>query len=335
LKIDSFAHISPLAFQERASNIATGVGASTIRNNRPVLFDLDRRFAVMDRYPDYRQIITLALPAIEELTEDRVVACDLARLANDSMAEIVHKYPDRFAGFAAALPLADAEATLVEADRALTALTALGVQIFTNANGVPMDDPRFEPLYARMAEMGKPIWVHPTRTAEAADYQTEDRSRYGVFAIFGWPYETSVFMTRLIFSGVMDRYPALHVLTHHAGGMVPHFAARIAVTMTANWTLEPGALESLPHQLSRPLLDYYRMFYGDTAMSGLATDAIQCAISFFGVDHILFGTDAPYGFEEGNGYIRDLIASVEELPVSAEQQERIFSKNARELLGCK
>lgn len=335
MKIDAFAHIVPRAFQDRASNVATGPGATIIKNNRPVLYDLDRRLAIMDRYPDYRQIVTLALPTIEEVTEDRETAILLARLANDSMAEIVNKHPDRFAGFAAALPLSDAEASNVEADRALGQLGALGVQIFTNARGVPMDDPRFEPLYRKMVEVDKPLWVHPTRTVDVPDYATEQSSKYGIYTIFGWPFETAAFMTRLIFSGVIDRYPSLRILTHHAGGMVPHFAARIAVTMTANWTLAPSAVESLPHQLTKPLLDYYRMFYGDTALSGLATDAIQCALSFFGTDHILFGTDTPFGAEEGNAYIRDLIASVDALDVTPDEKQQIYSGNARRVAGAR
>lgn len=106
-------------------------------------------------------------------------------------------------------------------------LGALGVEVGTSVKGTPMDDPRFEPFYARMAALDKALWVHPTRAATAADYPTEFYSKYRLSTTFGWPYETAVFMSRLIFSGVMDRYPTLRVITHHAGGMVPHHAMRI------------------------------------------------------------------------------------------------------------
>src|SRR6266508_2112698 len=127
------------------------------------------------------------------------VAAELARLANDELAELCTAHPDRFMGFAASLAMNDPDAAVREAQRATKDLGALGVQIFTNVNGVALDEPRFAPLFAAMAELDRPIWVHPARASAHPDYLTEDRSKYELWWVFGWPYETAIFMSRLIF----------------------------------------------------------------------------------------------------------------------------------------
>ena len=110
----------------------------------PVLTDLDARWRKIEPYGDYAQILVLAVPPLEEVGPPPVAA-EFARIANDEMAELVQRFPARFAGFAAALPLSDVELALRELDRALTQLGALGAQLYTNVLGSALDDPRFEP----------------------------------------------------------------------------------------------------------------------------------------------------------------------------------------------
>ena len=176
---------------------------------------------------DYRQIISLAAPPIEALGEPATTV-DLARVANDAMAELVGPGDDRFIGFVAGLPLNDVDATLREIDRAVNDLGALGIQIYTHVNGRPLDDPEFAPVFAKMAELDRPIWVHPSRNSSWPDYPlAEDKSKFEIWWTLGWPYDTSVFMARLAFSGVFERHPDLRVITHHAGGMIPFFSGRV------------------------------------------------------------------------------------------------------------
>ena len=335
LRIDAFPHILPKRFYERMFAHATPA-ASYMRKRVsaiPVLYDLDERFRVMDRFgPDYRQILTIASPPIETLGEPAATR-DLARLANDELAELCGAHPDRFSGFAASLAMHDPEGALREIDRACGELGALGIQIFTNVNGHPLDEERFGPIFARMAELDRPIWVHPARGATHPDYPTEDRSRYELWWVFGWPYETAIFMSRLIFAGVLDRHPGLRILTHHGGGMVPHFAGRIGPGLDQLGARSPEEdLTKLGLQ-KRPY-DYYRMFYGDTALFG-AEHALRCAIDFFGVDHILFGTDMPFDPEKGPQFIRETIANLEALELSAVDRKAIYEDNARRVLGVK
>src|SRR5437879_6915764 len=106
----------------------------------PCIYDLDERFRVMERFPEYVQVLTLGSPPVEALGEAALTR-DLARLANDSMAELCRRHPDRFLGFAAALPMNDPDASVEETARAVRDLGALGVQIYTNVNGVPSTIP--------------------------------------------------------------------------------------------------------------------------------------------------------------------------------------------------
>src|SRR6476619_1212178 len=104
---------------------------------------------------------------------------------------------------------------------------ALGVQIYTNIAGKPLDDPAFEPFFAAMNRLNKPVWMHPARAANFPDYLSEKKSKYEIWWAFGWSYETAAAMARLVFSGIMDKYPNLKIITHHFGGIVPMLEGRI------------------------------------------------------------------------------------------------------------
>ena len=285
----------------------------------PALTDLDARLRQLEPYGDYRQVLVLAVPPLEEVGPPATSA-EFARLANDEMAGLVRDHGDRFAGFAAALPLNDVEASIRELDRAVTDLGALGAQVFTNVGGVPLDDARFEPLFARAAQLDKTLLLHPTRNAEWADYPTESRSDFGLWWSLGWPYETAAALSRLVYSGVMHRLPGLKVLAHHGGGMVPHFSSRLA--------MGPG-YRQVKDTLPRPPLEYFRMFYADTALFG-APHAVRCVVDFFGSGHVLFGTDMPLG---PSSAVRATIDDVESIGLGGSELETIFAGNARRVLG--
>ena len=235
-KIDAFAHILPRAYLSRLERqLEHTMAPSQLDYYRegvfsfdPVLTDLDARWRKIEPYGDYAQVLVLAVPPLEEVGPPKVAA-ELARLANDEMAELVQRFPEHFAGFAAALPLSDVELALRELDRTLTQLGALGVQLYTNVLGSALDDARFEPLLGRLEEAGRAVWLHPTRSAAWADYPAESRSDFGLWWSLGWPYETAAALARLVYSGHMERHPRQLVIAHHGGGMVPHFSARLAM----------------------------------------------------------------------------------------------------------
>ncbi|HAV07291.1 MAG TPA: amidohydrolase, partial [Rhodobacteraceae bacterium] len=212
-------------------------------------------------------------------------------------------------------------------------LGACGMQIFTNVGGKPLDLPEFEPFFDYMASTGKAVWMHPARGANFPDYLSEKKSEYDIWWTFGWPYETSAAMARLVFSGMFDRNPGLKVITHHAGGMIPFFEGRVGPgwdQMGARTT--DSDLGEVLRGLQRPHLEYFKEFYADTASFG-SRKAIEHAIEFFGEDRVMFASDAPFDPEKGPMYIRETIKILDTLDVSAATRKKIYQDNAAKLLG--
>jgi aminocarboxymuconate-semialdehyde decarboxylase len=332
VKIDVFPHCLPRRYFERAiAAQPSGMSLQKRMSGIPVLVDVDLRLRIMDRYEGYVQVLTLANPPIEVVAGPQL-SPELARLANDGMAEIVARHPDRFPGFVASLPMNNPDAALIEIDRAIDQLGATGVQIYTNVAGRPLDEPEYQPIFARMAQRDLPIWMHPARPAGVADYPGEPRSRFDIWWAFGWPYETSAAMARLVFSGLFDRYPDLKIITHHMGAMIPFCEGRLAggLDQLGSRSDDPDDGAALGRLERRPI-DYFRMFYGDTALFG-AWHAMESGLAFFGADHVLFGTDMPFDPEQGPGFIRDTIGAMERMRASDEDRAKIYEGNARRLL---
>ncbi len=332
MKIDLFCHILPPAYFERMTAVSTRAAYMQKRvRGIPAMVDLDERFRMMDLFDDYVQVLSLAAPPIEALgPPDR--SPDLARLANDTMAETVARHPDRFPGFIASVPMNNPDATVQEIERAVNDLSAVGIQIFTNVNGRPLDEPDFVPVFQRMVEIGRPIWLHPTRTGTFADYATEEKSKFELWWTFGWPYETSVAMARLVFAGYFDRWPELQIITHHMGGMIPYFAGRIGpgLDQLGSRTDDEDLSVYLKRLKKRPY-DYFKMFFADTALFG-APQAMACGLQFFGADRVVFASDFPFDPEKGTFNIRETIKDIDGLPISDAQRAQIYEGNARKLL---
>jgi predicted TIM-barrel fold metal-dependent hydrolase len=331
MKIDIFCHIFPeCAFQrffEAAPNLKD-MGKRV--RNVPMLFDLDLRFRVMDRFGDYRQVISMASPPVEAFGGPDVTP-GLARMANDAMAELVSRYPDRFAGFIACLPMNHPAASEIELRRALRDLGARGVQVFSNVNGLPLDRAEFGFLFETMAACDLPIWLHPARGANFPDYLSEDRSLYEIWWTLGWPYETSVAMARLVFAGVFDRWPAIRIITHHMGAMIPYCEGRIGHGWDQLGTRTSDTdYRAVRQSMKMRPLDYFKRFYADTAVFGAAA-ATRCGLSFFGTDQVLFASDTPFEPEPGM-YIRETIDVLDRLEMTADERDRIYCRNAQRLL---
>jgi predicted TIM-barrel fold metal-dependent hydrolase len=331
-KIDIFNHIFPKSFFDKMIEVAPNqkdIGKRV--RSVPVIVDLEKRFRVMDQFEDYVQVICLPNPPLEVLGSPDVTS-KLAQIANDGMAEYVAKYPDRFPGFIASLSLSNPDAALIELERAIKDLKAVGVQFFSNANGAPLDLPEFEPLFAKMADFDLPIWIHPARAANFPDYLTEKKSKYEIWWTFGWPYETSVAMSRIVFAGYFDKYPNLKIITHHLGGMIPYFEGRVGPgwDQLGSRTSDEDYTVILKQLKKRPL-DYFKMFYADSAVFG-SVAATKCGLEFFGADNVLFASDSPFDPEKGPGYIRETIKVIAELPISDTDRQKIFEGNAKRLL---
>jgi predicted TIM-barrel fold metal-dependent hydrolase len=319
MKIDVFPHIMPEKYAEALSKkmkkSADFSKAAPWMGYDPALGHLDVRLRLMDRYPDVLQVLTVALPPLGTALVTPSDAIELAKLANDEMAELVHKYPDKFIAAVACLPMNDIDAAIEEADRAITQLNLRGVQIFTNIDGEPLGAAKFRPLYERMAYHDLPIWIHPTdQPTPATGPLVRGENPIGGL---GWPFETTVAMGSLVGGGVFEAYPNIKFITHHCGGMVPFFHRRIGAP---GWAMGLG------------VADTFRNFYNDTALYG-NTSALMCGYDFFGADHLLFGTDMPLGAsQKGYGYTLETIRSIERMDIPDADKDKIFSGNAIRLL---
>jgi uncharacterized protein len=326
MKIDAFAHVLPARYRERVLELLRARGDRSAAEYEgmlgadPTLTDLDERFRLMDELgADYRQVLVMAHTSVEH--EEPEVAADLARVGNEELAALVEGHPDRFAGWVAQVALQDGDRGLAALERAI-AEGALGAQVFTSMQGRSLDHPDYEPFFALMAGLGRPIWIHPNRTVEWSDFPlTEPRSRYGLYARAGWPTDTTVTMCRLTYAGYLERWPDLRIVVHHSGGTVPMLAGRLK-------TLQPGPEnEQVAATLKRPPLDYLKRFYADTANFGNPI-ALRAALEFFGLDHLLFGTD--FGFSRT--FAPSTIEDVETVFRDEAAKRTIYEENARRVL---
>ena len=332
--IDCFNHFFPKPLWDRMLD-SEGTVRDIGKRMRgvPAIYDLDERLKLVDRFAakNYQQVISLGMPPLEALGEPDVVE-EYAKLANDGMAELVERHPSQFCGFLASLPMNSPDAAR-EAERAFS-IGANGLQIHTNINGAPLDDERFFAVFETAERYGKPVFLHPSRgPADIADYKTESKSRYEIWWTFGWPYETSAAMARLVFSGMMDRLPKLNVLAHHLGAMIPFFEGRVGPgwDQLGKRTSDEDYSSVLSGLKKRPF-DYFKDFYADSAVFG-SRPATECGLAFYGANKVLFASDCPFDPEKGPGYIRDTIAVLESLNLPQEDMEKICFRNARSLLG--
>jgi aminocarboxymuconate-semialdehyde decarboxylase len=330
MKIDIYNHIFPKKYFD--NYIAAGHGGKDMGkrvSNIQTIVDVDARLRTLDEFGDFVQVITLPVPPLEAIAGPEK-SPELARVANDGLADLVRKH-ERFIGFGASLPMNNPEAAEQEMIRALDELGALGIQLNTHASGKPLDSPEFLPLFEEAARRGIPIWVHPARNADFADYVSETKSLYEIWWTFGWPYETSVMMARLVFGGYFDKFPQLKIITHHMGGMVPYFEGRVGYGMDQLGTRTSDVdYKSLLKSMKQRPVEYFRKFYADTALFG-AAPATECGLDFFGLDHVVFASDMPFEPEPGL-YARETIRCVEALDLTKQQKEQIYRGNAERIL---
>jgi aminocarboxymuconate-semialdehyde decarboxylase len=331
MKLDIYNHVWPPTFVDYLR--ADGSDHPLLKRAMKfkMLYDMDARRRLMDRYGDYRQVLSMSGPPIEAFgPPDK--SPEFARVANDGMAELCRKYPDRFPGFIASLPMNNPDAAVEEIGRAVGGLGACGAQIFSNVLGRPLDEPEFFPVFQAMAARDLPLWLHPDRGAAFADYPTEKKSKYEIWFMFGWPYETSAALARLVFSGLLDKLPGIKIIAHHMGAMLPYFAERLSTGYDELGSRTPDEdYASLLANMKKRPVDYFRMFHADTALFG-ARAATLCGLDFFGVDHCLFATDFPFDPEGGDLFVRETIRVLDSLEIAESERAKLYEGNARRLL---
>ncbi len=333
MRIDAYTHFLPQKFFDKLVESGhPGIGKRM--RELPAIHDLDVRKKVVDTFTDYAQILSHGMPPLEVLVKGATVE-EYAKLLNDGLAEICAKDRDHFPGWVAQSALGAPDVGVREVKRALDN-GALGVQIYTNVAGRPLDDPEFEPFFALMNDLNKPIWLHPARAANVPDYLSETKSKYEIWWTFGWSYETAAAMARLVFSELMDKYPNLKIITHHFGGIVPMLEGRIGPgcdQLGARTSDED--LGAVLRRLKKRPLDYFKHdFYADTA-TFTAEPAMHAGLGFFDLDKIVFASDCPFDPEKGTMYTRETLRILEGIDMPKADKEKIWHGNLERITGAK
>jgi predicted TIM-barrel fold metal-dependent hydrolase len=265
------------------------------------------------------QVVSIPPPGADRFDPEDAIA--IARVANDALGELCAVDADRLLGLYT-LPTASIPAALDEIERATHELGLRGFGCYTNLDGRALDDESLFPLYERIAALGQPIYVHPTvpLATEATGLDIMP------VLIYGWAFDASVAMTRLVYGRVIDRFPEINWVVADVGGVLPFFAQR-AINIYTGRTDEIHAR----YGLKENPLDQLRRFYVDTADHPAAT--LRCALDFFGPDRLVFGTNYPYGPDEGRRFVRNCLDAVAGLGLAADDTSKILGGNAAQVLG--
>lgn len=261
-------------FSSPATNAANQALMSKIR---PKLVDPEVRLRDMDRMGIDVQAISVAPPQFFYWAENDL-GVRVSRMLNDNLARIIDGRPDRFVGLGT-LPLQDVDASLAELERIVDELGFPGIEICTSVNGEDFDDPKFEPLLARLQELDVFVLMHPN-----GFWQGERLDDFYLINTVGMPLDSTVAIARMIFSGVLERFPNLKVCVVHGGGYLPFYPARFDHAYHAR----PDCRE----HITRPPSTYLRQLYFDTMV--FDAEDLALLISRYGADHVLLGSDYPY-----------------------------------------
>jgi aminocarboxymuconate-semialdehyde decarboxylase len=337
MRIDAYTHFFPKKFFDKMMEVAGDYKDMGKRvRSLPALYDLDVRKKIVDGHMDYQQILSYPQPPVETFAKTPAQLDELVRLVNDGFAELCDKERDHFPGWVAQVSLGAPDAGAAEAERAIKN-GALGVQIYTNVAGKPIDQPQFMPFWKKMNELGKPVWIHPARGAETPDYPlVEKKSLYEIWWALGWSYETGCAMARLVMSKIIDDNPNLKVIVHHFGGIIPMLEGRLGPgwDVLGSRTTDEDYV-SLRKSLKKRPLDYFKHdFWTDTATFG-GKGAMLCGLDFYDDDKILFASDCPFDPEKGTGYIRMTLEILDGLNLPKPLRDKIDYQNLEALTGVK
>lgn len=273
--------------------------------------DIAYRQSVLDDAGVDMQVLTFTSPGTHVETPN--VAVPMAQQVNDDFAAVVSERGDRFTALAT-LPLCDAAASAKEFERATDELALPGAMLFSNVNGVALSDERFWPIYERAADRQAVLYIHPIHPVGV-----EAMTEWWLMPLVGFLFDTTLAASKLVFSGVAERFPGIRWVLCHLGGTIPYLAER----------LDRGyeAFEDCRENITRPPSSFLREMYYDTV--NFDPRALRLAIEFAGAEHVVAGSDYPHMI----GSLDKMQRSLAALDLSASDREAILGGNAARLLG--
>ena len=322
--VDFHNHYYPPAYLDALRSGSSAVEVTIDQDGNPRIYypgdyniavpghrDIDYREQVLKEHGVDTQVLTLTTPGTH--VETPATAARFASLVNDAFAEVARTKPGRFTALAT-LPLNDVAASVKELERASTQLGFRGAMLFSNVNGTGLNEDRFLPLYEAANQLGAVLYIHPTHPVGV-----EAMTDFWLMPLVGFLMDTTLAAAKIVFSGIPERFPKIRWALCHLGGAIPYLAER----------LDRGfeAFSECRANIPRKPSEYLREFYYDTVNFNPA--AIQLAIGFAGVDHILAGSDYPHQI----GSIPKMIETVRGLDLAEADRAAIFGGNAVRLLG--
>lgn len=312
-KIDVHAHYYSGSYCSELKKFGVedvvGIPLSQIKSD-----SVDMRIRDMDESGIAVQILGLSAPNV--YFQDKEFSLALAQMINDELREICVKYPDRFCCLAS-IPLVDMKYTLRELDRAIDKLGMDGISLGTNIDGKPIESEEFLPFFEEINRKKVPVFLHPMHP-RGSEFMRD----YHTAAIIGFLFETTLSVTKMVLSGLFEKYPEFPMILAHLGGTIPFLYKRIDMGFQQREAARKGIGETgkLPS-------DYLKKLYYDATDSH--PSALQCTHQLVGEDHMVFGTDYP--FSRGIRLPRG-IEVIEKSDFTEEVKEKIFFRNALKLM---
>lgn len=303
IPIDVFAHVLAPRFYQKMLKIDATIPQKAGYVNNKALIDLD--FRQSKTTVNTKQIISMMNLNPEDFV-DAETALKLCWDANKELSTMVVDHPEQFVGAVAMVPMNNLDgARKIMEKQVQNDPNLMGIQLFTRALGKSIADSEYDQIFALAEELQQPIWLHPVFDERKPDNNI----------VFSWKYELTQAMQQLVVNGVFQHYPKLKIIVHHAGAMVPFFAGRIKTI------------------LSEQQNEDFHKFYVDTAILG-NPEALNLTIAYFGVDHVLFGTDAPFGIPPV-GASQVILEAIDQLDLSEEQRQQVLVTNIKNLIDSK
>ena len=322
--IDIHGHLLPKTYVQALSNRdkiprveSTGSDKFNIVYGEGYQYTVDQRMSSLEKkLEDMKkacidsQILGIIMPGVDTLESKK--AYEIAKKVNDEYAEVQEKSQGSFY-MVGTVPLQDPELAVEELRRMKRDLGMVGVEIFSNVAGKPLDSDQFLPFFAEAESLQTPIMIHPTLPLVA-----EATSSYGLTGVVGYLFDTTIAVLRIIFSGMLETHPRLKLILPHLGSTIPYLIGRIDHQFAIN--------PECRAKISKRPSEYFKSIYVDTAQA-LYRPAMECGYQLIGSKRILFGTDYPFAD------LSKSVQSIKDLDITEEEKRDIFEKNAVELFG--
>lgn len=297
-KIDIFAHVLLPKYYNKMLSIDSKIPKTYAFTNIESLKDMNIRRNLWNKKT--KQIISYANINAEDYCNPKI-SSQLVREANKELIECIKVNKDMFSYGVGMLPFNNVEESLKILDEIKNSDELIGIQVFTRHMGKSIADSEFRPILKKCEQLNLLVLLHPV-----FDNRKPDNN-----IVFSWEYELSQAMMQLVQSNIFEECPNIKIIVHHAGAMVPFFAGRI-------------------DNILKDKKNDFKKFYVDTAILG-NSKALELTIDYFGIDHVLYGTDAPFGIMP-NGAIKEIKDAIDMLSISNEDKEKIYNKNINRLI---